>query len=62
MFTRERWLQIAKQTCAGLAAAHEAKVVHRDVKPQNIMLTHQSEMKLMDFGIVREREKSQAHS
>ena len=50
-------LQIAKQTCAGLAAAHEAKVVHRDVKPQNIMLTHQSEVKLMDFGIVREQEK-----
>ena len=50
-------LQIAKQTCAGLAAAHEAKVVHCDVKPQNIMLTHQSEVKLMDFGIVREQEK-----
>ena len=50
-------LQIAKQTCAGLAAAHEAKVVHRDVKPQNIMLTYQSEVKLMDFGIVREQEK-----
>ena len=50
-------LQIAKQTCAGLAAAHEAKVVHRDVKPQNIMLTHQSDVKLMDFGIVREQEK-----
>ena len=51
-------LQIAKQACAGLAAAHEAKVVHRDVKPQNIMLTHQSDVKIMDFGIVREKEKA----
>ena len=31
--------------------------MHRDVKPQNIMLTHQSDVKLMDFGIVREQEK-----
>ncbi len=51
-------LQIAKQACAGLVAAHEANVVHRDVKPQNIMLTHQSDVKIMDFGIVREQEKS----
>jgi serine/threonine-protein kinase len=51
-------VQIAKQACAGLVAAHEANVVHRDVKPQNIMLTHQSDVKIMDFGIVREQEKS----
>ena len=51
-------LQIAKQATAGLVAAHEANVVHRDVKPQNIMLTHQSDVKIMDFGIVREQEKS----
>lgn len=51
-------LQIAKQACAGLVAAHEAGVVHRDVKPQNIMLTHQSDVKIMDFGIVRERERA----
>jgi len=51
-------LQIAKQACAGLVAAHEANVVHRDVKPQNIMLTPQSEVKIMDFGIVREKDKA----
>ena len=51
-------LQIAKQASAGLVAAHEADVVHRDVKPQNIMITQQSEVKIMDFGIVRDRGKT----
>lgn len=46
-------LRIAKQTCAGLIAAHEQGVVHRDVKPQNIILTTASEVKIMDFGIAR---------
>jgi serine/threonine-protein kinase len=46
-------LRIAKETCSGLAAAHEMGVVHRDVKPQNIILTAASEVKIMDFGIGR---------
>ena len=31
-------LRIAKQICAGLAAAHEVGVIHRDIKPQNIII------------------------
>jgi len=46
-------LRIAKQTCAGLTAAHQEGVVHRDVKPQNIVVTRTSEVKIMDFGIAR---------
>lgn len=46
-------LRIAKQTCAGLIAAHEQGVIHRDVKPQNIILTTASDVKIMDFGIAR---------
>ena len=46
-------LRIAKQTCAGLIAAHEQGIVHRDVKPENIILTPTSEVKIMDFGIAR---------
>ncbi len=46
-------LRIGKQTCAGLIAAHEQGIVHRDVKPENIILTPTSEAKIMDFGIAR---------
>ncbi|HLN92361.1 MAG TPA: serine/threonine-protein kinase, partial [Thermoanaerobaculia bacterium] len=43
-------LQIAKQLCAGLAAAHEAGVIHRDVKPQNVIIESTGGLKIMDFG------------
>ena len=46
-------LQIAKQLCRGLAAVHDAGIVHRDVKPQNIMVLPSGVVKLMDFGIAR---------
>lgn len=47
-------LSIAKQMCHGLAAAHEQGVVHRDIKPQNMLiLPETAELKIMDFGISR---------
>jgi len=47
-------LSIAKQMCMGLEAAHAQQVIHRDVKPQNIMIIPESgELKIMDFGIAR---------
>jgi serine/threonine-protein kinase len=47
-------LNFAKQMCRGLAAAHGRGVVHRDIKPQNILiLPESSELKIMDFGIAK---------
>jgi HAMP domain-containing protein len=44
-------LRIARQLCAGLRAVHEVGVLHRDIKPGNVMLEHRGNAKLMDFGI-----------
>ena len=44
---------VAKQVCEGLAEAHELRVVHRDLKPQNIMINERNHAKIMDFGIAR---------
>jgi serine/threonine protein kinase/predicted Zn-dependent protease len=44
---------IAKQVCEGLVEAHELGVVHRDLKPQNIMIDEKDRARIMDFGIAR---------
>ena len=46
-------ISIAKQICKGLSEAHSAGVVHRDLKPGNIMIDKGGNARIMDFGIAR---------
>ena len=52
----EEAISIAKQVCEGLDEAHELGVIHRDLKPQNIMIAEDGNAKIMDFGIARSLE------
>jgi eukaryotic-like serine/threonine-protein kinase len=50
--------EIAAQLCRALAGAHGQRVVHRDVKPANIMLSREGRVKVGDFGVARLAEGS----
>jgi hypothetical protein len=50
-FPEDRAVELARQICAGLAAAHERGVIHRDLKPANVMLDAAGKVRLMDFGL-----------
>ena len=57
--TPEKALSLARQVAAGLAHAHEQGIIHRDVKPANIMITHEighgERVRILDFGLARLR-------
>ena len=55
-------ISIGKQLCRALEVAHEAGVIHRDIKPQNMVVESDGTVKVMDFGIARLQTRSDGHT
>jgi beta-lactam-binding protein with PASTA domain/predicted Ser/Thr protein kinase len=52
-FSTREMVEIATQICDALAHAHEHQIIHRDIKPHNIIITSEGKAKVTDFGLAR---------
>jgi serine/threonine protein kinase/tetratricopeptide (TPR) repeat protein len=57
-FTADETIEIGTQLCQALAAAHDAGVLHRDVKAANVVIRHDGRVVLMDFGAGRQMDEA----
>ncbi len=59
-FSEADALQIVRQVCKALSVAHAEGIVHRDIKPDNLMLTSRGDLKLVDLGIAKRVDEDQS--
>lgn len=58
--SQDKGVELARQLCAGLAAAHDKGVLHRDLKPANLLLNSKGQLMITDFGLAGLAEHVQA--